>query len=298
MIKKLAVALSVVLGLSTSAMAQAPGVTRIDCSSISNILCTLLNSPQAIGQGGNTAAVKPASTAASATDPALVVAISPNGQNANGQATAANSSPVVLAKNSGTGATIAGAAVGTAGSAATEVVTVQGIASMTPFLNNPGTAANWGIGATGAAVPANGVYMGFNSSGNLTAPSATTPLPVNQTGPYPIGSTPYTASATGTTAATAATLAGAASVTTYICGFSIRANATAAATGNAVVSGTISGSLNFTQWTAPLASGLGVTEMIFSPCVPASAANTSIVVTSAAPGSGGTVSVSAWGYKL
>jgi hypothetical protein len=84
-----------------------------------------------ISQGGNTAVVKGASTAASATDPAVVVAISPNGQNANGQATAANSSPVVLAKNSGTGATIAGAAVGTAGSAATEVVTVQGIASGT-----------------------------------------------------------------------------------------------------------------------------------------------------------------------
>ena len=42
------------------------------------------------------AAVKPASTAPSATDPALVVAISPNSVNANGQATAANSSPVVL----------------------------------------------------------------------------------------------------------------------------------------------------------------------------------------------------------
>jgi hypothetical protein len=47
---------------------------------------------------------------------------------------------------------------GTAGSAAGGVVTVQGVASMTPILANPGTAANWGVGATGAAVPANGVY--------------------------------------------------------------------------------------------------------------------------------------------
>lgn len=49
---------------------------------------------------------------------------------------------------------------GTAGTAATNVLTVQGIASMTPFLSNPGTAANWGVGATGSAVPANSVYNG------------------------------------------------------------------------------------------------------------------------------------------
>lgn len=116
--------------------------------------------------------------------------------------------------------------------------------------------------------------------------------------PYPDTAVPFTNSAVNTTAAAVATLAGAASVTTYICGFSVRANATAAITGNIVVSGTISGSLNFTQWTAPLANGLGVSEQTFVPCIPASAVNTSIVVTSAAPGAGGTVSTTAWGYKL
>ncbi len=130
-----------------------------------------------------------------------------------------------------------------------------------------------------------------------TAISNTNPVPVGPLA-YPVGAVPYTASATGTTAATTATLTGASSVTTYICGFSIRANATAAATGNATVTGTITGTLNFTQWTAPLASGLGIAEMIFAPCVPASAVNTSIAVVSAAPGTGGVVSVTAWGYKL
>ena len=239
---------------------------------------------------------------------------------------------------------------GTAGTAATGVITVQGIASMTPMLANPGTAANWGVGATGAAVPANAVALGVTDSGTLRlAPgdatnglwvniknatglaagsttsgqtgsivmcATTTGAPSNTTAqtnfvscdlagntrvaatPYPSGAVPYTASTTGTTGATTATLAGASSVTTYICGFSIRANATAAATGNATVTGTISGTLNFTQWTAPLASGLGISEMIFAPCVPASATNTSIAVVSAAPGSGGVVSVTAWGYKL
>jgi hypothetical protein len=56
--------------------------------------------------------------------------------------------------------------------------------------------------------------------------------------------------------------------------------------------------LNFTQWTAPLATGLGVTEPpIGAYCIPASAVNTAIAVVSAAPGTGGTVSVSAWGFR-
>lgn len=62
-------------------------------------------------------------------------------------------------------ATIAGSAPGTAGSASTNVVSVQGIASMTPLLANPGTAANWGVVATGAAPPANVNYVGANASG-------------------------------------------------------------------------------------------------------------------------------------
>lgn len=56
---------------------------------------------------------------------------------------------------------------GTAGTAATNVMTVQGIASMTPFLSNPGTPANWGIGAIGSAAPANAQYSAAVSSGNL-----------------------------------------------------------------------------------------------------------------------------------
>jgi hypothetical protein len=49
--------------------------------------------------GGQTVAVKAASTPAAATDPALVVTISPNGVNPDGQATMANSAPVVIASD-------------------------------------------------------------------------------------------------------------------------------------------------------------------------------------------------------
>lgn len=115
---------------------------------------------------------------------------------------------------------------------------------------------------------------------------------------YPSGAVPLSISNTGTTSATTATLAAATSAKTWICGFSIRANANAAATNNSTVTGTVTGTLNFTQWTAPSASGLGITEMIFTPCVPSSAVNTGIAVISGAPGTGGIVSVSAWGYQL
>lgn len=149
-----------------------------------------------------------------------------------------------------------------------------------------------------AAGNARGMNVNANSAGLVAIDQTTdgTTNGVRSTNQYPSGATPITASATGTTGATTATLATGSSVTTYICGFSIRANATAAATGNATVTGTITGTLNFTQWTAPNASGLGITEMIFTPCVPASAVNTSIAVVSAAPGTGGVVSSTAWGY--
>lgn len=55
---------------------------------------------------------------------------------APGQAAAASSSPVVLAKNSGTGSTVAGAAVGTAGTPSTEVVSVQGVSGGTPVASS------------------------------------------------------------------------------------------------------------------------------------------------------------------
>jgi hypothetical protein len=212
----------------------------------------------------------------------------------------------------------AGAAMDTTpgGTAATNALQIQGVASMTPVANNltqvNGNTALAGAGAVGTgsarvAVGQDTTTIAGSAPGTAGSASANvvtmqgiasmTPVLTTASGAYPSGATAETISATGTTAATAATLAAAVGKTTYICGFSIRANATAAATGNATVAGTITGTLNFTQWTAPLASGLGIAEQIFTPCVPASATNTTIVVTSAAPGSGGTVSVSAWGYQ-
>lgn len=117
---------------------------------------------------------------------------------------------------------------------------------------------------------------------------------------YPIGATPVTASATGTTAATAATLPAVPGQTTYICGFSIRAVATATATGNATVSGLLGGTLNFTYLTPAVASAVTAPPLeptLGTYCLPASAANTPIVVTAPGNAGGGTISVSAWGFQ-
>lgn len=228
-------------------------------------------------------------------------------------------------------------ALGTAGTPSTDVISVQGVSGGTPqpvtLASGANIAGKFGIDQTtpgttnGVVVNSSALPTGASTSANqtsqitqetATASGVGTPtdspasLPASSTsasmiallkalantGQYPSGATAITASATGTTAATTATLAGAVGKTTFICSLSIRANATAAATGNATVTGTITGTLNYNQWTAPNTSGVGIVEQIFSPCVPASTTNTGIAVISAAPGTGGVVSVSATGYQL
>lgn len=126
-------------------------------------------------------------------------------------------------------------------------------------------------------------------------PNAGTPAQINQ---YPFGATPITASNTGTTAATTATLAGTSGKTTYICGYSIRANATANTNVTNTITGVITATLSSIMWVPANTSGLGVDEQIFSPCIPASGTNQAIAIVSGAPGTGGLVSSKGWGYQL
>ena len=124
------------------------------------------------------------------------------------------------------------------------------------------------------------------------------PVPVSPSA-YPSSSLPVTNSATGTTAAVVATLPANANRTTYLCGFSMTATATAATAGAATVVGTLGGTLNFVEGVgATGTSGAQTTNQSFTPCVPASAINTAIVVTSFAAGTGGIAAVAAWGYQL
>jgi hypothetical protein len=78
--------------LATLAGAVSGGKVKITTAAAGDVAAKVTD-------GTNNAAVKAASAAPVATDPALVVAISPNSVNANGQATMANSAPVVLPSN-------------------------------------------------------------------------------------------------------------------------------------------------------------------------------------------------------
>jgi len=120
---------------------------------------------------------------------------------------------------------------------------------------------------------------------------------------YPSGATPTTdASGVVSDAAAVATLAaGGAGVTTYITGLIITgAGATAASVVDVTIAGVIDGTI-----TLPVVIPAGVTtaitplELTFPAPIPASAANTAIVVTAPAFGSGNTdAAAAAFGFTL
>ncbi len=132
------------------------------------------------------------------------------------------------------------------------------------------------------------------------AVSATNPLPVTLGGAaglvgYPPGSAAITGNATGSTGAVVGTLAAAAGKTTYICGFSVSAFGGTAAVGPITIAGTITSSLVYQL--ASTASGNLLTQG-FSPCIPASAVNTGITITTTADGSATAVDVNSWGFQF
>lgn len=134
------------------------------------------------------------------------------------------------------------------------------------------------------------VDMYLNGSNQAVPVAPATPMPVApQT--YPSGATPLTNSASAV-----ATLAGAAGKTTYICGFSIDSNATAATSSTASITNSISGTMNFVQAVAALPA-VATLSRTFTPCIPATAQNTSISVGAATGGGGGATTVNAWGYQ-
>jgi hypothetical protein len=82
--------------------------------------------------------------------------------------------------------TIAGSAPGTAGSASANVLTVQGVASMTPLLTNPGTIGSWGLAAStqNGTTPTNGgLVMGqFNTTPTTITSGNISPVQMDNAG--------------------------------------------------------------------------------------------------------------------
>lgn len=146
---------------------------------------------------------------------------------------------------------------------------------------------------SGNSAPDGSQYVTItDGAGNLVSPSGGTV----------VGSTSLSASSGNVAAASAvATLAGAANQTTYISGFQVTG---AGATGASVISVTVAGLLGGTAtYTMAIPAGVSATVqplvVSFYPPLPASAANTSIVVTAPSFGAGNTnATVNAQGYRI
>src|SRR5882762_3977503 len=124
--------------------------------------------------------------------------------------------------------------------------------------------------------------------------------PVIPSSQYPGNNTasaaPITGNATGSTGAVVGTLAAAESKTTFICGFNISATGVVATVGPVTVAGLI-GSSQVYQVPVNATAGQVLLTQNFNPCIPASAANTAITITTTADGTATAVDVNSWGYQ-
>jgi hypothetical protein len=163
-----------------------------------------------------------------------------------------------------------------------------------------GTATATGSGATSAGTQR--FVLATDSPGIVTLGPATVAnsLPNVLSSQYPVNATTTTPTAitgnsTGTTGAVVGTLSGVASVTTFICGFNVSATGGTAAIGPITVAGLVGSSMVFQFFST--ATGANLTQT-FNPCIPASAVNTAITVTTTADGTATAVDVNSWGYRL
>lgn len=200
-----------------------------------------------------------------------------------GQAVMASSNPVVIASNQ--------SAVPSSVAAGSNIT--EGNTTDTPC-TVPTSATACTLDAILKAVANGAITLG---------PAAiTSSVPTIPSSQYPgnatAASNPITISATGTTGAVTATLAAAANKTTFICGFNIDSDATAATVVAATLTGTVTGTMNFRESVGAVASATAHNPQNFSPCIPASGVNTAIVVNAGAAGAAGNTAVSAWGYQL
>ena len=147
--------------------------------------------------------------------------------------------------------------------------------------------------ARGPNVPDAQPVYGVDVYGNPVTPAS---------GDYPANAVPITASSGNQANATAAaTLAAQAGKTTYITGFEVTGTgATGVLVVTVTVTNTVSGTLSYTYvFVAGVTTANTPLIVQFSKAIPASAANTTIVVSCPASGLGGTNNVvNAHGYQL
>lgn len=125
------------------------------------------------------------------------------------------------------------------------------------------------------------------------------PLDLSHPLPVMLGGTNgvITGNAAGTTAAVAGTLAAATGKTTFICGFNVQSIGGTATVGPVTVAGLVGSSMVFQTDVNSATVGKQVAAATFIPCLPASATNTAITITTTANGTATAVNVNSWGYQ-
>jgi hypothetical protein len=142
------------------------------------------------------------------------------------------------------------------------------------------------LNTSNKAVPCSAANVSPNAVGNTSYPFN----PVTAT-----LATPITGNAAGVAGAVVGTLAAAAGKTTYICGFDIQAIGATAAVGPITIAGVTGSSLVY-QGSDTVAGGTVANER-FNPCIPASAVNAPITITTTASAGATAVNVNSWGYQ-
>lgn len=167
------------------------------------------------------------------------------------------------------------------------------------------------LARNGVAIPGSWCDLGSNGAAIIRPEVVPTPLDKALTvivspksgapGPYPGSSIPVTAHGTGTTGAVTATLPAIPGYNTFVCGFSVSPGSAATAiTLTETLSGILGGSMTWAVGAPVTAVGTTGTTLTqnFNPCIPASASNTAIVITSSALGTSGVNNdAQIWGYQ-
>lgn len=184
--------------------------------------------------------------------------------------------------------------------AGTNVIGKVGIDQTTP-----GTTNLVAIGPVGSGVQATAprTTLATDSPGIIalgqTTKSASVPVTIasdQQAGTFPNAATAIQGNATGSTGAVVGTLAAAAAKTTYLCDFDVTALGTASSVGPIVIAGLLGGSKTYQMGTLATGTQQFLTKN-FNPCLPGSATNTAITITTTADATATAVDVNSSGYQ-
>ena len=138
----------------------------------------------------------------------------------------------------------------------------------------------------------------YNTTGQTGLPNC---IGVGTAAPLPVISQPpgggITGNAAGSTAAVVGTLDAATGKTTFICGFNVQSIGGTATVGPITVAGLIGSSQVYQTDVNSATVGKTVAAANFNPCIPASATNTAITITTRANGTATAVDVNSWGYQ-